>query len=106
MGITGLGSKLGICEELHNIKLCEPSERVCSKDPEWVDIDLPECGGIEELRLGSVQGIERGKDSKNQPVGYNCHIGAQRSQRPQLIDKSVATAIREVQAMSRGGNVA
>jgi hypothetical protein len=32
---------------------------------------------------------------ESQPVGYNCHIGAQRSQRPQVINNSIATVIIE-----------
>lgn len=45
-------------------------------------------------------GIEGAEDSKNilenQPVSYNCHIGAHRSQRSQMINNSVAIAVKEV----------
>lgn len=57
-----------------------------------------------------VQGIVGAEDSENilekQPAGYNCHIGAQRSQRPQVINNSVATVIKEPRVVSRGERMA
>lgn len=62
--------------------------------------------GTEELRLGSVQAIVVAEGSENvlenQPVGYNCRIGAQKSQRSQVIHNTTATAIKEPQQCPEG----